>query len=319
MATFGLIDCQWLLARNYFAIRGPEHNPLPEYADRWIVSSVIQSLAKIVRELEEPIDKLTLLWDTYPYHKHSILEGDYKSGRDYTTDEDVEEEEDPEAKALLEIKANNLKIRGRAKWALKELGDIGIPSMYKRGYEADDLAYMVSREMLNREDNALLISIDSDWPFFCNERTRVYNPNRKVFHDEAKVRYDNNIPDDMSLYEYKSLYDSMYGSHNGLWQSCSDEHWNTPVREFMKLYKELGVVDELFKDKEMFERQLMSFDVLSYPELNKVSGMMYYLDKNGSLLSPGQLEGFFTKNLYEVNSTSIYNMLEKFDKKLFYE
>lgn len=88
MYDYCIVDCQYFLARNYFAILS-NFNKLPDNGWAMIATSVIRSLIKLRDSLE--FRKMILVWDTYPYIKHQLLQGDYKSGRSYTTDEDVEE------------------------------------------------------------------------------------------------------------------------------------------------------------------------------------------------------------------------------------
>lgn len=319
MYDYSLIDAQYILTRNYYAIRGAADNELNLAAHLLIASSVISSVMKIQAEVKSR--KIILLWDTYPYHKHSILSGDYKSERSYTTDEDVEEEGiSDEERESRRIDANNLHQRSKAKYLLKSLGPLGLPSFFKSGYEADDLAYLASKNILSRGQTGIIVSKDSDWGFWINQNVSWMKLGKSnEIYCESDIRSENKIPDDLSTFKYKALYDSFYGSHNDLYQTCTDECWNLSFQEFYNKYKEFGVVDELFKDKELFKLQYSSFDIDHYPGIEKISGMMYYLDKTGGIPTPGQVDEFFSSQGMNVNSYNYCRMISSLDQSLYYD
>lgn len=298
MYDYCIVDCQYFLARNYFAILS-NFDKLPDNGWAMIATSVIRSLIKLRDSLE--FRKMILVWDTYPYIKHQLLQGDYKSGRSYTTDEDVEECEDPEEKARLEIDAFNLKQRGQAKWLLKDLSKFGLPSFYKKGYEADDLAYIISNRVKELGHSAVIVSIDSDWNYWINENVDWYSPKRGL-KTYKETLAELGLPHDLSLFEYKRLYDSFYGSHNDYYQTVTDENWNMSFLNFYELFKNSKNKESLFKDYNLFVNQYNALDVLNYEEHNKVQSMLYYMDKSGGIPSKGMWESFRTKNCLSVTS-----------------
>lgn len=310
-----MIDAQYFLARNYFAIRGNETNKLSDNAYGTIATSVLRSIIKIYEEL--PSRKVILLWDTYPYIKHDLL-SDYKGSRSYTTDEDVEAEEDPEVKAKLEIDAHNLNQRGRAKWLLRDLSDYGLPSFYKKGYEADDLAYIISNHIKELGKTGCLVTIDSDWNYWINDHIDWYSPKRGI------TTYNDTIEElglvhDLSLFEYKRLYDSFYGSHNDYSQTVTDENWNYSFNDFYELYLNTNDKSILFKDYNLFKSQYQALDIINYPENNKVNSMMYYLDKTGSIPSKGNWESFRVNNSLSITPDELWKIINNLDKSLFYD
>lgn len=312
---YGIIDAQWLLARNYFAIKG-NYDQLPSNGSAMIASSVISSLIKFTEE--HNFRKIILLFDTYPYHKHEILAGDYKSSRTYTTDEMVDEEEDPVQKRILEIDRFNLNQRGKAKWILKELGAFGMPSFYKKGYEADDLAYLVSNRIQELGQTGLLVSIDSDWNYWINPSVDWYSPNRGITTYQDTMD-ELGLPKNLSLFDYKIHYDSFYGSHNDFYQTVTDENWN---RTFVDFYKEFSNTDNkasLFKDYNLYKKQIDAMDIHNYPGHQKASSMMYYLDKTGGIPSKGMYEEWRTKKLITVPDWRYWKLVEKLSPELYYD
>lgn len=316
MYDYCIIDAQWLLARNYYAIRGSESNRLPDNGYSIIASSVIRSIMKLTETFQ--FRKAILLFDTYPYHKHTILSGDYKSSRSYTTDEMVEECEDPEEKARLEIDAHNLNQRGQAKWLIKELGPYGLPSFYKKGYEADDLAYIVANKIQDLGKSGILVSIDNDWNYWINPSVDWYSPSYGIttYLDTLK---NIPIPEGLTLFEYKRYYDSFYGSHNDFWQTCQDDKYDFSFPDFYAMFKDKGVCEELFKEPQLFKMQYEALDIENYPEIRKVHSMMYYLDKTGGIPSKGMWEKFRSRKCLPITDTEYFRFLNKLDWSLFYD
>lgn len=311
-----VIDAQYFLTRNYFAIRGSGSNKLPDTSYATIASSVIRSIIKVFEEV--PSKKVILLWDTYPYYKHTLLE-DYKGTRSYTTDEDVEAEEDPEIKAQLEIDAHNLKQRGLAKRLLKELNSFGLPSFFKSGYEADDLAYVVSNKIKELSKTGCLVSIDSDWTYWINESVDVLNPKKMEITTHKDMVDYLELEHPLSLFEYKQLYDSFYGSHNDYIQTVTDDNWSYSFNEFYQLYLDTKDKSTLFKDYDRFKLQYHGLSILEYPEFNKVQSMMYYLDKTGGIPSKSQWEEFRTEKLLSVTVDELDKIISKLDINLYYD
>jgi hypothetical protein len=318
MFDYALIDAQYILTRNYFAIRGSAYNELSESAYLDLCSSFLRSIINL--ECEVQAKKVILLWDTYPYYKNDILYGEFKSDRQYTTEDDVQEEGiDDEERERRRIDASNLQQRSRAKIILKDLAGIALPSMYKRGFEADDLAYIIAREIKSRGETGVLISRDSDWGFWINDCFSWYNPKTEEYKTHSDIRKENNIPEELSLFDYKKYYDSFYGSHNALQQTCTDEMWYKSFIEFYSLYKKLGASEELFKDPDLFKRQLESFDIEAYPEFYKLKSMMYYIDKSGRYPSLGNFDEFASEIGLQMPSYMYNRLLENLDPTKFYD
>jgi hypothetical protein len=310
-----VIDAQWLLTRNYHAIKHSYEGELDENAYKVIASSVIQSIVKLIEEL--PSRKVILVFDTYPYYKSTMLNDEFKDSRIYVTDEDVEEETDPEKKAELAIEAFNLKQRGKAKMLLKQLSEYGLPSFFKSGYEADDLVYIIASKIKELDLNGVIISIDSDWNYWINENVDWYSPKRGTTTYKDTIDYLQ-MPEGLSLFEYKRLYDSFYGSHNDYRQTVKDELYEYSFNDFYKMFIESKDRNELFSDYEKFLAQYDALGITEYPEFNKVQSMMYYIDKSGSIPSQGQWEMFSTKNGLTVNA-SYFNRLLKYLDSNFYQ
>lgn len=312
MYDYAIYDAQWLLARNYFAIRGSSENKLSNTAYGSIVSSVLRSIIKMNSEV--PARKIILLWDTYPYHKHTILSGDYKSSRLYTTEDDVENAENEEERLRLEIDAHNLHQRGKSKWILKDLSSYGLPSIFKSGYEADDLAFLISRKFKDSKERIVLVTVDTDWSYFTNDNVDWYSPKRGLSTYED-IKSDINLPSDLELFEYKRLYSSFYGSHDDYYNTVTDENYKLSFVEFYSKYK--NNEPDLFSDKSLFEKQYYALKIENYPEYNKVNSILYYMDSMGSIPSRGTWEAFRVNNLIQVSDTEYFKLIDSFDHKLF--
>lgn len=312
-----LIDSQWLLTRNFFAIRGGSENKLANNAHLTIAGSVISSIMKFLDVV--PAKKVILLFDTYPYHK-SIFLTDYKGTRTYTTMEDAENMDDEdENKEQALIDAHNLNQRGKAKKILTGLESIGLPSFRKSGYEADDLAYEMANRIHENNQTAILVSIDSDWGYWINPSVDWYSPTRGVTTYEDMIQEIGQIPG-LSLYDYKGLYDSFYGSHNDLVQTVTDEMWDLTFIDFYKLYMNTNNKSKLFQDYDLFKAQLQSQNITNYPEYNKVRSMTYYLDKAGSIPTESRIDKVLANQGVSINRHNfMWYVNNYFDKSLFYD
>lgn len=307
-----IVDAQWLLTRNYFAIKS-NYDRMPDNASKLISTSVLRSIIKLTEVLR--FKKVILLWDSYPYHKHTLLQ-DYKGSRSFTTWDDVEAEEDPEVKARLEIDAHNLQQRSNAKIFLRDLSSMGLPSFYKKGYEADDLAYIFSNRVLEEGKTAVLVSIDTDWNYWINPNVDWYSPKSGVtnYKDTLEsLNYDSSL----TLFEYKRHYDAFYGSHNDFSNTVTDEAWNLSFNEFYSKY--LNKEYDIFQDKSLFEKQYQSLDILNYPGIDKIHSMVYFMDKSGSLPSRGQWEAFRANNGINITDTEYFKLINNLDPKLFWD
>lgn len=316
---YALIDGNYVLSRNYFAImRNYQNCRVPLGFAETLVMSVTTSILTMVSSFN--IGKIIILWDTYPYHKSSLLRGSYKSTRYYMTEEDAEEIEDPEEREKAKIDAYNFERRTEAKNKLKLLGNISIPSLFRKGYEADDLAYMISTKLSENGESALLVSIDSDWSFWIQPGVDFYNPKSEVITTYEQSIIENKVDTTKrSLFRHKVLYDSFYGSHNDLVQSVTDEHWYDDVNSLMDRFEAEGYTTELFKDPSLARAQIESFNFSQYKDYIYIDSMYRSMDSIGSIASLSDIATFGTKIKVPFNVGAFEHYYNTLDKSLFGE
>lgn len=232
-----------------------------------LVSSVTSSIMNLTYWAE--IGKIILLFDTPPYAKKELLKN-YKGTRYNPTVEEAEKIEDPELREKEMNNAYNMTQRHKAKEILMSMSEIAIPSLYLQGFEADDLVYQFGKYCSSKGSKCLFISVDDDWNYWMSPGCTVYMPKR-----ETLVTYEDfiktlPIPEGMSLFRYKSLYDTFYGSHNDLEYTIKDEFYYDGFIPNSRMFDKMGFSDDLFWDPELAEAQLKSFDQESYPKFDKV-------------------------------------------------
>ncbi len=181
MALYGLIDAQYILVRNRNMLAGYKKGEKKVVSSSELLEVTLQSIMKMKREygFMYPI----LLWDSSPYHKSSVL-SHYKKDRKRASEEEIKSlEEQADAanelavKLKLQADVRDMKVDLKNDQTQKEVKaciksedwiDCGFHSVYRDGYEADDLAYMLGVQIshLNNHDkgySAVLISADKDW------------------------------------------------------------------------------------------------------------------------------------------------------------
>lgn len=139
-----------------------------------------------------------------------------------------------------------------------------MPSLIQQGFEADDIAFIGCRSLKGK---ICIASSDSDWKYLLIENCDHYNLKNKVTsYEEISTECG------MDPYLWKSITDSLYGSHNFL-QNVSNIAIGVP-----EVLNYLSIDNYDFtSDKDRFLSQLKSFDVKSFSGYeylyNKVSNM----------------------------------------------
>lgn len=262
---YGIIDATVILVRNYKAFSHSDY-----FNEGALVKSFIQSYFKLLDTYE--VGRSILVWDQKPYHKSKILKAElgkdhFKSGRDHVSEDKVAKEVDPIKKSKLQKELDNVKIMGKAKlYLLQNLHKIGVSSINRIGWEADDLAYIYADLLKNEDGKVALFSNDSDYDYYLTPNSDYINLrfNKKVTYEDAVKK---RAIEGLSLMESKMWRESMRGSHNSLKALLKDGE-TRPVRILKNLY-ESGDTSFL-TSPEIFKAQLKTFDIESYPEYSEV-------------------------------------------------
>jgi len=239
---YGIIDANYILFRNM--------NQLASYAypepilKEDLLRLTLQSFMKLKREynFRYPL----LLWDSSPYHKITAIEN-YKADRYIPTDEEYQdleskkETEDLSPEELAEIEEQQVAIRtNQANFEIastikyefiSDYDNTGFNSVIKKGYEADDLAWLIA-SYLNEElpdTRSILLTADKDWVNFKLPNIDFISTFTKHSYPKLDEMWENdkeklntmnmslyNKPCEITRYEYGILCEISGESHNNV-------------------------------------------------------------------------------------------------------
>ncbi len=182
-----------------------------------------------------------------------------------------------------------------------------MPSIAIKGYEADDLAYIMCR--LDEIDNSVIVSKDSDWTYLLTP-SNSHHITRRGGMSETKSYDEVNKYGAVSPYVYKSVYDSLAGSHNHLHPTVSDQTKITDQDVIRVVEGDKSMITNV----DLFHRQLDSFHVENYPDYTEVRENIRSALKSGRVVdslefvlsSHKYLQGKIKAKYYD---NSIYNIL----------
>lgn len=263
----GVLDAQYLLRRNYTAIRGSSGGSVNS-SD--LIKSFLQSVNKIRNNFD--IQRVVLCWDKGPYRKTSVV-NQYKKDRHYTTSSDLDElrelmlgmegEELEEAErelARMKVDLNSEQAFYNSRLEIiANLHLAGYYSLMKPGYEADDLAYFIATEAERRKVKTLLVTIDRDWVTFCNKYVRYITPNGDTRFNMLKEKVLQSKELGVSLYELGVLSEIYSGSHNNVMEYPYKDHI-----DFSEFTRSVMSNDEKIPD---FERVKSFYDVMDMRDM----------------------------------------------------
>ena len=237
------------------------------YTWQELVKRFFWAIGKVTRDLCSA-EKVILLWDKAPYHKVTIL-GAYKDSREYHDYEELNSCTNPSDKAYLEEWISDNDKKNTAKqFIINNLGQLGMISIIHQGYEADDLAYLCSQYLKEDDEPSTICSSDNDWYYWGSENvdTMTFKGERWTYQQTKQWEVDNihAIPE-QDLFTIKSIYDSLHGSHNDLRRSIIKSNVWYDVQYNQILNKDFSNVD-----KDIFEKNMKSFDIYHYPKIDEV-------------------------------------------------
>jgi 5'-3' exonuclease len=289
-----------------------------------LARAVYYQIAKLIRE-HIPCKKPIIVFDKSPYHKLKELE-DYKSDRHYYSEDDLAEiDEEKELKkwneTKEEIRIESIK-REAKEWIKNNFNELGIPVLWHQGYEGDDLAYLLANQLELDGEKSAIVSIDGDWSYLINpnvDHIKLFMKKDPVIisYDEMRDR-DPNIPEDMSLYRYKSIIDSLYGSHNFLQPTITADSTGDIDAKNLVLEVNSGNYSHL-SDIDLFQRQLRSFNIDGYPELDIVKDKLRSINETLSPLTVDQYRIFCDLTGFDVNEGYYIRTIDGYDKSLYTE
>lgn len=336
---FLLVDFQFILTRNLFVIsKGKE---LGEYTYGELIRMTIWTINKLARDYGLTSDKVILIYDKWDktlggYYTTYLLKGQYKDSRKYMTEELFQEiKNDPTKtpeeihKAELELYQNQVKYK--AKWNMiggygnGGLGSFGMPCLGLDGWEADNLAWLASCLLYNNasEKPSILVTKDSDWSYLTSPRMEYFKvpksgeEPRVITYDEMYYQIPQEIRNrGIGLYQYKSLVDSIDGSHNDMRRTRKD---------YADLTKTiLQVLDGDYsniEDVELFNKQYNSFDISKYPRFEEAKRLITdVLPTCGRLGTIPEFHTFCDRHgISGISDKYFTDFISRFDPKLYCE
>lgn len=260
---YAFIDANFILKRNAAAMF--KGNPIPEED---LTRSFYQSISRIDKELgkvigtEHGFETGILLFDRYPYRKSSVFPA-YKGDRVYYTKDYIKEHFDELLDSGRLVQVSNeaehnervMHVKYNIIWhPIDNYRTLGI-----KGFEADDLAYLLSRVVIDKPYKSILISIDNDWNTFVNDnvdfitppgrypmdrREGKINANKLVSEEYGIPTYDLGILDELytkshnNIDTYKSLHSEI--NHRDFCEAMYNEHDTIPDYEtYYKYYSSM--------------------------------------------------------------------------------
>lgn len=328
---FAFFDAQLILVRTIKALSPRSPEGIVKRED--VMRTFLYSIFKVVRE--KGVDRPVLLWDSSPYHKKDILESflpesHYKADRWIQEDigelkdkiaqlgiqidslRGVPESEEQIAKLEKEIANINQRIKNQIAdtanfeirqdikyYFINELGKYGMSSVIKKGWEADDIAYLYANLVKPDPRKSLVVTTDTDWEYWINDNVDKYNNYSGIITtaEEVRKRHEDVLSKfpEWDLFKLKMYLDVCYGSHNNLYRTLNEKS------KGKKLWEILDNLDEYIEDKNMYDAQLATWDFTRYPDYDFMSNSLDWYLKEGAIASREDYHNFLKTNKIGMN------------------
>ena len=347
---YALIDMSYVLSRNIYGVsvsRGPKN-----YTEGDVIKLTIQTLSKITKDYDISADKFIFIYDKWDknlggYYRSSLIKelgGDYKGSRVFINDQyvvdlknkyteefrnrtDVTNEEIEAAKKEIESaenKAYENKIKTNSKYIMiNELGNFGVPCLGLDGWEYDDLAWLSACLLFSDSDPkpSVIITKDSDLTYSLTPKMDYFKiptggstPKIITYNEMYSQIPQDLIEKGMTLYNYKSYLDSLGTGHNDMSKTMK------PRKNVDQVILNIlnGNYDDL-TDKDMFLKQMSTFDLRKFPRLDEAKNMIWHqFNSVGKLGSIQDFKNLCNKYKIEGISDTYYNnFITRFDQTLY--
>jgi len=252
----------------------------PQISTSILFGNFIASIMKQKRENQ--VKYMILCWDKTPYYHKTAIEN-YKGDRYNAADRLQEIEEELKDETLTATERDILNLEKYIAqydqdnfWKYQEVkrsfiekddwNNAGFYSIYKRGYEADQLAYMLSsiiaeKYKKDKKTNCVLLSADKDWANFqkpgvvftstwsgnladrhYGNLTEEWDDFHKLYRQFAKKQKLKEDWKDITRYEYGILKELISSSHNNatLYDETDDDFKDVLTEKYIEQLIELG-------------------------------------------------------------------------------
>lgn len=307
---YALVDAQYILTRNFHKVKG-----LRSFSKEMLASVIFNSICVALRNTGHA-EKVVLVWDKHPYHKFEILD-EYKGDRYYASLDDIDENTpENEAEEIREsVRLDEIKMDCKY-LMMTSFGEIGLPSISKAGFEADDHIYAFSRQYMEAK-KCLLITSDSDWKGFVTPSIDLYHVTREEVYDYDYVLSEMppTLRDKMSYYEYDSIIGSLDGTHNNLTKVLNSDYdkmsWEELIPKFLEDHT------PFVTDEELYQKQKLCFNIEALPEYDKIFNRFRYIDTFGEYPGPFKLSEWELANGINLNDGNYKAFRAHLNKELF--
>lgn len=224
---YAFIDGNYILKRNGAAMSKGGSIKIEE--DQ-LKKSFYSSIARINRELATIInsdigfEKAILLFDRYPYRKSAAFPA-YKGNRVYYTKDYIKEHyAELLEEGKLEEAANQADFNEKmmhVKYDILWHPEYNHKTLGIKGFEADDLAYLLAKSVENKPYKSIVISVDRDWNTFVNDNVDFITPpggKWGMSRREDELTRDQLIASEFEvpIYELGILNELYNSSHNNI-------------------------------------------------------------------------------------------------------
>ena len=330
---FVFVDFQFILTRNCWVVsRGKEPG---EYTPGEVMRMTIWTINKLARDYGITADKIILIYDKWDkqlggYYTTHILGGEYKDSRKYMTEELYQEIKNnpnttPEELHQAEKELYQNQVKYKSKWGMiAGFKNFAMPCIGLEGWEADNFAWLASCLLYGKYDKpSILVTKDSDWQYLTNPQLsmlRLQSGGADPIHITYEEMYYQ-IPESIrnrgvGLYQYKSLVDSIEGSHNDMRRTRRS--YADPERTILEVLD--GDYSNI-EDYDRFKKQLDSFDISKYPRFEEAKRLVTDVFPTCGKL--GDLQEFHTfcdkHGIEGISDRYFTEFISRFDPKLYCE
>lgn len=343
-----IVDAQLVLTRCYYMLKD---------SDRFGIKSLAESVFYLVAKAVKSVggaQKVILLWDKYPYHKNEIVSGSYKGDRKYLTEDDLDptievtdadihrmkiylqlpadEKLDPkwdEFKPIMD-KINKMqeleKERKKAAakyYIINHYGNMGMPSLIREGWEADDWCQFISEYLEGDSEISCSYTTDGDWPWFVTDSLHFIKIPKKgneltIMDRQAVLNIMPLEVRDMKFLHYRAILDSLAGGHNNLQATIKKgitrkKSWGMIIEDIVKNDN----LDEYVDDIEQYKINLKTHDLHSFPDADLVKQEVTNIHTIGNVMSKDEFEEYRMMNGIGIYSNYYSEFISGLNKELY--
>lgn len=334
--NFMIVDFSYIITRNLFAIS--KGKKVGEYTAGDLIRMNIWTINKLARDYGLTADKIVLIYDKWDkdlggYYSTYLLKGNYKDTREYMTEELLEKYKQDPTKTAEDIENAELalyqnQVKYKAKWGMiseyNGFSKIGLPCLGIDGWEADNLAYLISCLTYGKYDKPnIFVTKDSDWTYFLSPNFSYFRiPTGKsepklITYDEMYYQIPESLRNrGLSLYMYKAYLDALGEGHNDMRVT------KVPYANVEETINKILDGDySNVADLELFNTQLETFDLSKYPRVEEAKRLITdILPTCGRLGGLQDFHNFCDKHGVTGISDKYYNeFISRLDEKFYCE